>query len=101
MKIAYIAMPYRADTPRGIVENIRRAEEVAIKYWKLGYFVLCPHKNTALFDGILPDDVWLKAYLVILKKCDVIVMGPGWENAEGAVDERDSALQNGIEVIYE
>lgn len=33
-KLAYIAGPYRADTIHGIVQNIRKAEAVAIKYWK-------------------------------------------------------------------
>jgi hypothetical protein len=31
MKIAYIAGPYRAATPHGILQNIRKAEAVAIR----------------------------------------------------------------------
>jgi hypothetical protein len=63
MKVIYIADPYRADTERGIIENIRAAEAVAIKVWEAGYVALCPHMNTRLFGGILPDEVWLKGAL--------------------------------------
>jgi hypothetical protein len=101
VKIAYIAGPYRADTVHGIVENIRRAEAVAIKYWRLGYAVICPHKNTALFDGLMPDSVWLAGAIELLKRCDVIVMMKGWENSSGSIAERKIALKLGLEVIYE
>jgi len=66
MKVAYISGPYRAATVHGVVENIRRAERVALKYWQLGYAVICPHTNTALFDGAAPDDVWLAGDLELL-----------------------------------
>jgi len=101
LKLVYIAGPYKADTPRGIVENIQKAEAVAIKYWKAGYAVICPHKNSALFDGIIPDDEWVKRDLEILFRCDVVVMMQGWKDSEGAKKEHDFALQNGIEIIYE
>jgi len=100
-KLAYIAGPYKAATARGIVENIQKAEAVAIKYWKAGYAVICPHKNSALFDGIIPDGEWIKRDLIILSRCDVIVMMQGWKDSEGAKKEHDFALQNGIEIIYE
>ena len=101
MKVAYIAGPYRSDTVYGIVENIRRAEAVAIKYWQLGYAVICPHKNTALFDGLMPDRIWLDGAIEILKRCDVIVMSKGWERSSGSKAELFEALELGIEVIYD
>ena len=101
MKIAYIAGPYRADTINGIVQNIRKAEDVAIKYWKKGYAVLCPHKNSSLFDGILPDEKWLKAGLAMLDRCDTVVMVKGWEKSSGASYEHDWAQSGGKEIIYD
>lgn len=101
MKLAFISGPYRAKTPRGIVENIREAESLSIKYWNLGYAVICPHKNTALFDGVAPDDVWLQGDLEMLRRCDVIVMSPRWEESSGAINEHQLAQQLGIEIIYE
>lgn len=101
MKIAYIAGPYRADTINGIVVNIRNAEKYAIKYWKLGFAVICPHKNTALFDGILPDDTWINGGLELLKHADLLVMIPGWRNSKGCLIELEHATRVGTMVIYE
>lgn len=101
MKVAYIAGPYRADTPHGIVQNIRNAEVIAIDYWRRGYAVICPHKNTALFDGLCPDHVWLEGDIEILKRCDVIIMMRGWRSSSGARNELDIATRQGLEVIYD
>lgn len=99
MKVAYIAGPYRANTVSGIVDNIRKAEAVAIEYWKKGYAVICPHKNTALLDGVCNDDVWLKGDIEIMKRCDVIVMVPGWAKSTGATDEYNIAVSLGMEIV--
>jgi hypothetical protein len=101
MKIAYIAGPYRSETIWGIKENIRRAEKAALKYWLKGYAVICPHKNSAFFDGAAPDEVWLNGDLEILKRCDVIVMIDGWEWSTGAKDELEKARAHGLEVIFD
>jgi len=100
-KLAYVAGPYRASTPHDIVENIRKAESVAIKYWRKGYAVICPHKNTALLDGILPDDVWLEGSCALLARCDVCVMMQGWEQSEGARGEESMARDLKMEIIYD
>jgi hypothetical protein len=99
VKIAYISGPYRSNTPSGIVKNIRNAEDVAIKYWKKGYAVICPHKNTALFDGLCDDNTWLSGDIAILKRCDVIIMIPGWEESYGARAEYAIAKECGIKIL--
>ena len=101
MKIVFICGHYRAKTIHGVVENIRAAEKYAKKYWRLGYCVICPHKNTALFDGILPDDVWLKGAQKLLSISDVVVMLPGWEDSAGSVNEQHLAVQLGKKIIFE
>jgi len=101
MKVAYIAGPYRSATPRGIVENIRRAEAVALKYWRRGYAVICPHLNTALFDGAADDTCWLEGDLEILARCDTIVMMKGWEKSQGASEELQHAQSLAKIVIYD
>jgi len=99
-KIIYIAGPYRAKTEWGLIENIRRAEKVAIECWKKGWVVICPHKNTAHFGGILPDSVWLEGDMEILRRCDAICMVPGWEESVGAKEELIEAFGRGIEVYF-
>lgn len=100
-KIAFISGPYRGEHPADIVENIRRAEECAKKYWKLGYTVICPHLNTMLFDGILPDEVWLWGDYAILARCDIVVMMQNWKMSSGATREHDLAIKLGKDIIYE
>ena len=93
MKLIYIAGPYTADTIWGVVQNIRNAEQAALEYWRKGYAVICPHKNTALFDGAGPD--WLKGDLEMLRRCDALVRLPKWFGSEGARTEvREARLHN-------
>jgi len=93
MKVAYVAGPYTADTIHGVVQNIRNAEAVAVELWKMGYAVICPHKNTALFDGICEDSVWLEGDLKILKRCDILVLAKGWRSSKGACKEVKIAIE--------
>jgi hypothetical protein len=101
MKVAFISGPYRAATPMKIMDNIHRASLVALKYWRLGYAVICPHRNTALFDGEAHDSVWLEGDLELLRRSDVIVMMKGWGKSDGARDELRVAVYEGKEVIYD
>jgi len=101
MKVVYISGAYRSDSVNGIYENIQKAREVAIKYWKLGYAVICPHMNTAFMDGACNDHIWLEGDIEILKRCDVIIMIGKWTMSRGAREELNIALSLGMEVIYE
>lgn len=101
MQVVYVAGPYRADTVAGIVENIGAAKKVAEKWWKDGFAVFCPHLNSALMDGIVPDEAFLAGDLEIMKRCDILVMVPGWEKSAGARAERDVAKECGLLVAYE
>ncbi len=101
MKLVYIAGPYRAKTINGIHENIERARKVALKYWKMGYAVICPHMNSALIDGHISDEHILEADRLILRMCDAIVMMKNWRKSEGATHERAVAMNNNLEVIYD
>ena len=100
MKIAYIAWPYRDGTINWLHDNIEDARKVALKYWGLGYAVICPHTNSAYMDGVCSDAVWLNGYLAILHRCDTIVMLPGYEGSTGALAELDLAKDLHLEIIY-
>ena len=103
MKLAYTAGPYRAKTLHGVMENIRAAELTAIDLWRIGFAVICPHKNTALLDGTLGEDdshIWIEGDLVMLERCDCIVMIPGWERSEGARAEKEFAEDAKIPVFH-
>lgn len=98
MKAAYVAGPYRSATIRGTVENIRAAEGVALDLWRFGYAALTPHLNTALFDGACDDSVWLAGSLELLRRCDLVVVLPGYELSDGSMAEVNEASKRGIPV---
>lgn len=104
MKLIYIAGKYRSDTHYGKYLNIRHAEEVAIKLWREGWAVLCPHLNTALFDDVYSDvegKVWLAGGLEMLTRCDAIYLLKGWEESEGTRAEYTLAEELGLELLHE
>ena len=99
-RVVYIAMLYRAETPWKREKNIHAARDFALWLWKRGYAVICPHANSAHFDGELPDEIWLERYLEILARCDAIALGPGWRHSEGAKAELRYAIKLGKTVMW-
>lgn len=100
MKVIYVAGPYRADTERGVLENIRRAEAVAIEVWQSGHVALTPHLNTRFFGGICPDSVWLEGALELLRRCDGMILVPRWKKSSGTLAEIEEANRLGIRVVH-
>jgi len=101
MKLAYISGAYRSkDGINGVFENIIRARTVALQYWQKGIPAFCPHMNTAFMDGAAHDSVWLDGDLEMLRRCDIVVMLPNWEQSEGATAEHAEAKRCGLEINY-
>ncbi|MCE5309616.1 MAG: DUF4406 domain-containing protein [Acidobacteriales bacterium] len=101
MKLVYVAGPYRDKSEYGVLQNIREAEAIALELWKMGFAVICPHKNTAFMGGAqgLPDDVWLKGDLEMIERCDGVVLAPKWALSVGTRAEKEHAQKHGIPVI--
>lgn len=106
-QIVYIAGPYRGTSRARVARwiqrklNIYRARRVARKYWKLGYAVICPHSNTANFDGIIPDAGFLRGDIDIMLRCNIVVMMKRWKDSVGARIEHRVAKQNELIITYE
>ncbi len=101
MRVIYTAGPYRS--PQGVwgmTQNIARATVIARELWLAGWAVICPHANTAHMDGTDTDHVFLDGDLEILRRCDAVVMLPGWEQSAGSRGERELAVSLGLP-IYE
>jgi hypothetical protein len=64
----------------------------------MGYAVLCPHANTAFMDFGC-DEVFLDGDLEILRRCDLVVVAPGWESSEGTRAEIREA-HNELKPVY-
>ena len=101
MKVVYVAGPYRAPTEWGVLKNIQRAEELALRVWLAGAACICPHKNTAFFGGAAHDNVWLDGDKEIVRRCDAVVCTEGWQNSKGASGEVELARAIGIPVFEE
>jgi len=99
MKLVFVSGPYRGQAMIDIHKNIMNARTLSIKLWQRGYAVICPHMNTAHFDGLCHDDVWLNGDLEILRRCDAIAMVDGWQDSEGAVEEYKLAVELGKEIV--
>lgn len=99
MKLVYVAGPYRAPSEWDVVQNIRRAEELALRVWRAGASCMCPHKNTAFFGGAAADSVWLEGDLEMVRRCDAVVCVPGWQKSAGARGEVACATRHGIPVF--
>lgn len=96
-EIVFVSGKYRGN----IEANIDHAEMVAKLLWEQDFIVICPHLNTARFDGICSDDTWLQGYLEILRRCDSIFMLRGWQDSEGANAELKLAKELGKRVYWE
>jgi len=101
IKVIYVAGPYRAETRSEIGLNILRAEKVAKRLWEDGYAVICPHANSAHFDGVVADRCFLEGDIEILTRCDAIYMMKNWQDSEGAMAEHAVAMELDMEIIYE
>jgi hypothetical protein len=102
--VIYVAGPFRSKTPSDQWEqtlNIRRAEAVALQIWRAGHVAICPHLNTANFQGACPDDVWLEGDLEILKRCDGVVLVYGWQDSAGTKKEIECAMSLSLPVHQE
>lgn len=87
MKVVYVAGPFRAKTAWGVAENVRAAERVALQIARLGAMPLCPHANTAHFDGECTANFWLEGTLELLRRCDAAVFIHGWPASLGSMGE--------------
>jgi hypothetical protein len=98
MKLIYTAGPYRAATPYDVRRNIERARDVAAALWRMGWAVVCPHANSAHLDGVVPEERFLEGDLEMLRRCDALVLIPGWHVSEGSRAEKAEAERHGIPV---
>jgi len=96
MQLLYIAAPYRAKTTAGISNNINEARLMSQYYWLQGFAVICPHLNSAHFDGLIPDPQFLKGTKLMLATCSHIALHPRWSFSSGCMEEYHYATSNNI-----
>lgn len=100
IRVIYIAGPYRGPDAWVIECNIREAETLALAVWRAGFVALCPHTNTRHFQNVLPDDIWLKGDLELLRRCDALLTTPRWHESSGARAEVEFAATRDIPIFH-
>ena len=111
MKLIYVAGKYTSynqhnqPNKAGIASNIYVAEIAAVRLWKKGWAVLCPHKNTEHFeryeDDYLHYSAWINGDIEMLRRCDAIFMLENWQGSSGAKGEHAFAKKRKIPIFYE
>lgn len=102
--LIYISGPYTAPTLLGTIRNILRAARAAVRLWRAGAVVFCPHLNSALFQLFVrrkPLDEWREDYSHLVRVLARgskamgwrigMVMLPGWSLSAGAWAELEAA----------
>jgi hypothetical protein len=108
MKVVYVAGPITAYNSKGqwdcwTSENyVRQAEEVALRLWLAGIAAICPHTMGRFWNGVegASHEMWLAGDKEIIRRCDAIVVCPGWKKSVGTNEEIAYALSHGIPVFY-
>lgn len=99
-RLVYVAGPFRGNSHWAIWQNIHNAAALSLEVWRSGAACICPHLNTCFFQDAAPDHVWLDGDLVMLERCDAVIMTPDWQRSSGATAEHEHAKAIGIPVFY-
>lgn len=98
--VFYICGPYRAAFEDDVLTNILSARREAEFVIRSGGSALCPHLNTALMGGIVPDENFLAMDLILLARCDVVYAIQNFQYSKGAKAEIEFAQKLGIPVVF-
>lgn len=103
MKIVYVAGRFNADTHWEVEQNVRRAEALAMEVARLGAMPLTPHCNTRNFHGLsgVTHEFWYEGTLELLRRCDALILVPGWEGSKGTAAEREEAFRKHIPQFHD
>lgn len=96
--LLYVAGPYRGN----VEENIAKAREAAMAVWEAGHYAICPHLNTAHFDRDTQVDEqhFLNGTMEMMRRCDGLVVLPGWQQSEGTLGEMAEANDLGLPMWF-
>jgi len=100
MKVIYCAGPYRGKNEVDVRRNVERAKWWAEAVWRLGAAAICPHTNTYDMDLAVEPEEFVVRDLELVRRCDAVLMLPGWQHSSGAVKERAEASLCGLKVFY-
>jgi len=100
--VVYIAGPYSPNSNgKTVQENIDAAKMIAVALWEAGIVAICPHMNTAGFEYLctIENKDFVDGDLLIVERCDGLVLTPDWCLSKGAIREVAHAVDRNIPYI--
>lgn len=92
----YLAHPYSSPIPGGEQMNANDATNIAAKLFMDGYRVYSPLTHCHPIDTIVHFTWarWMLFDVMMMNRCDAIILCEGWENSRGCTIEREHFLTN-------
>lgn len=101
MKVIYVAGKLTGMDNFEISRNVRAAEDVGMAVAVAGASPMIPHTNTGLiFFGTCSAQFWYDATLALMRRCEAVILVPGWEESKGTQGELVEAKRLGLPVFY-
>src|SRR5947207_11192639 len=101
MRVIYVAGKLSGPNNFEIARNVAAAEDVGLRVAQFGAMPLSPHSNTGLkFFGTITEDFWYEGTLELLRRCDAVIMVPGYESSRGARAECEEAHRLNLPVFF-
>ena len=104
MKLVYVAGRYRGWSPEATKANIKNAQYHGILLCERGFMPVIPHCNTAGFELLtdaVDQDFWLDGTMELMRRCDYVLMVPGYNQSDGAIQEMIEAERLHLPIFYD
>lgn len=100
-KLIFICHPYTPKNGYSMEDNLHLGALICKEVLDLGLTIISPIHHSHSIDQQQKQDpeLWYEQALRLLKKCDVILMCPGWQNSKGCKLEYKKAIEWGIKII--
>jgi len=96
MRLVYIAGRFRGANSWEVQQHVFEAEAAALRVADLGGMPVVPHSLGQHMLGTVTEEFWQAGTLLLLSRCDGILLLPNWIHSEGARAESDYAERHGI-----
>lgn len=90
--LVYVAGPL-SDNECEYIKNVHKNIQAAIMIKKLGFSYICPSLDllVGIMDGCFDYKDYANNSMELMKRCDVLYLGEGWENSKGCLKELEEA----------